>query len=40
MSIDVVYVWCGEPATEYCKFNKDIAFSVKSCHGLGEFGSL
>ena len=30
--IDVVYVWCGEPATKFCRFTKDIDYSVQSVH--------
>ena len=28
--IDVVYTWCGSPETKYCKFNKDLYYSIKS----------
>lgn len=30
MLIDLVYVWCGLPETEFCKYNKDLLYSVKS----------
>jgi len=29
-NIDVVICWCGSPATEYCKYNRDLHFSVMS----------
>lgn len=30
MEVDVIYVWCGLPETRFCKYNKDLIYSVKS----------